>query len=254
MGEDDEPLLTALVEGHEHVSACLLLHAPQLATAVAGHPTFAILRDVHLRCVVTLPHVGDRNTASTLLQQPAQELPAPFPLLQGPSNEGDMSHVLHDGTSSTLEFLASGALLSEGVTQLIVPEEHAVGVESLFVACLLAEAFGEVAWVLCLHTAHDLQFCASAAPLRTEDDKLLASAPALLLSPVHEEHEHTPLLLHGAKRGTPRAGDVTNTITGNVDHGAVIPLLPAIDVHRTLELVEEPLHVFFGFPACLLGA
>lgn len=97
--EDDETLLAARIQRHEHVHARLLLHSAQLTATVPGDPAFAVRRDVHFCGVLALRHVWDRYAPSHLLQQPANELFATPTLFQRSGNEGDVAHKLQDGTS-----------------------------------------------------------------------------------------------------------------------------------------------------------
>mmetsp|Transcript_58814 Transcript_58814/g.191849 ORF Transcript_58814/g.191849 Transcript_58814/m.191849 type:complete len:625 (+) Transcript_58814:330-2204(+) len=250
VAEDDEALLATLVKRHEHVGLSLFLHATQFAATVAGHPALAILGDVHLRRVVARPEVGDRHAAAALSQEPRHVLAGTLAFLARASDERNVSNVLQDGTSRSFEFFARGALLAQGIAQLVVLEDDAVCVEPLLRARLLADAAREGARALGLDAGHDLQFCSTPVALRPEDDQFfgLASPASSITLPVHEEHEHTPLFLHGAQSSTASSRDVADAIAGHVHHCAIVAILPAIDVDRTLELLEEPLHVL----ACLL--
>jgi len=96
--EDQQTLLTSLVQRHEHVRSALLFHSSQLTATIASYPTFTVLGNVHLSAIVSLVDVGDSNTASTLLQKPRDELPAATPLLQRARHEGHLSDVLQDAT------------------------------------------------------------------------------------------------------------------------------------------------------------
>mmetsp|Transcript_27410 Transcript_27410/g.81633 ORF Transcript_27410/g.81633 Transcript_27410/m.81633 type:complete len:637 (+) Transcript_27410:157-2067(+) len=245
VAEDDEALLAAVVQCHEHVGLRLLLHAPQLAAAVAGHPALAVLRDVHLRGIFAVRDVPDRDAAAALVEQPPDELLAAPALLARAGDERAVPDVLQDGARRALELLPRGALLAQRVAQLVVLEDQAVGVEALRVRRLVADAPREVARGLGLDAAHDLQLRAAARALRAADDQHLGATAALALLAVlvHEEHEHAPLLLHLSERGAPRPSDVANAIAGNVHDRAVVAVLPAVDPHGTLELIEEPLHV-----------
>mmetsp|Transcript_8118 Transcript_8118/g.20153 ORF Transcript_8118/g.20153 Transcript_8118/m.20153 type:complete len:215 (+) Transcript_8118:604-1248(+) len=160
-----------------------------------------------------------------------------------------MSNVLQDGTSCSFEFFARGALLAQGIAQLVVLEDDAVCVEPLLRARLLADAAREGARALGLDAGHDLQFCSATVALRPEDDQFfgLASAASPITLPVHEEHEHTPLFLHGAQSSTASSRDVADAIAGHVHHSAIIAILPTIDIDRTLELLEQPFHVLASF-------
>mmetsp|Transcript_27411 Transcript_27411/g.81637 ORF Transcript_27411/g.81637 Transcript_27411/m.81637 type:complete len:637 (+) Transcript_27411:157-2067(+) len=256
VAEDDQALLAAAVERHEHVGPGLLLHAAQLAAAVSGHPALAVIGDVHLGAVVAVGDVLDGDAAAALRQEPVDELPAPPALLEVPGDEGHVADVLEDGAGGVLELLAGRALLPEGVAELVVLEDQPVGVEALRVRRLVADAPREVARGLGLDAAHDLQLRAAARALRAADDQHLGATAALALLAVlvHEEHEHAPLLLHLSERGAPRPSDVANAIAGNVHDRAVVAVLPAVDPHGTLELIEEPLHVLLRLLALGLRA
>mmetsp|Transcript_43620 Transcript_43620/g.95082 ORF Transcript_43620/g.95082 Transcript_43620/m.95082 type:complete len:637 (-) Transcript_43620:74-1984(-) len=245
VAEDDEALLAAVVQCHEHVGLRLLLHAPQLAAAVAGHPALAVLRDVHLGGIVAPGDVPDRDAATALGQQPVDELPAALPLGVVARNEGDVSNIAQDGAGGELELLARGALLPEAVAELVILEDQAVGVEALGVRELLADATSEGSGALRLHAAHDLQLRAAARALRAADDQHLGATAALALLAVlvHEEHEHSPLLLHEAERRAAVACDVADAVRRHVDDRAVVAVLPVVHVDGPLELLEEPLHV-----------
>mmetsp|Transcript_8122 Transcript_8122/g.20177 ORF Transcript_8122/g.20177 Transcript_8122/m.20177 type:complete len:343 (+) Transcript_8122:604-1632(+) len=167
-----------------------------------------------------------------------------------------MSNVLQDGTSCSFEFFARGALLAQGIAQLVVLEDDAVCVEPLLRARLLADAAREGARALGLDAGHDLQFCSATVALRPEDDQFfgLASAASPITLPVHEEHEHTPLFLHGAQSSTASSRDVADAIAGHVHTSAVVAILPVLHVDRALQLLEKPLHVFPGSFPLLPGA
>eukprot|EP00413_Alexandrium_margalefii_P010926 CAMPEP_0204532068 /NCGR_PEP_ID=MMETSP0661-20131031/11525_1 /ASSEMBLY_ACC=CAM_ASM_000606 /TAXON_ID=109239 /ORGANISM="Alexandrium margalefi, Strain AMGDE01CS-322" /LENGTH=205 /DNA_ID=CAMNT_0051538283 /DNA_START=306 /DNA_END=921 /DNA_ORIENTATION=- len=85
-----------------------------------------------------------------------------------------------------------------------------------------------------VHAAHDLELGTAPPALRPKDDEPLAApaatAAALVLGTVHEEHQHAPLLLQGAKSGAARPGDVADAIAGHVDAGAIVALLPTVHV------------------------
>mmetsp|Transcript_43621 Transcript_43621/g.95086 ORF Transcript_43621/g.95086 Transcript_43621/m.95086 type:complete len:636 (-) Transcript_43621:74-1981(-) len=256
VAEDDEALLAAVVQCHEHVGLRLLLHAPQLAAAVAGHPALAVLRDVHLGGIVAPGDVPDRDAATALGQQPVDELPAALPLGVVARNEGDVSNIAQDGAGGELELLARGALLPEAVAELVILEDQAVGVEALGVRELLADATSEGSGALRLHAAHDLQLRAAARALRAADDQHLGATAALALLAVlvHEEHEHSPLLLHEAERRAAVACDVADAVRRHVDDRAVVAVLPVVHVDGPLELLEEPLHVLLRLLALGLRA
>mmetsp|Transcript_8114 Transcript_8114/g.20131 ORF Transcript_8114/g.20131 Transcript_8114/m.20131 type:complete len:215 (+) Transcript_8114:604-1248(+) len=160
-----------------------------------------------------------------------------------------MPDVLEDGTRRSLQLLSSGALLAQGIAELVILEDQAVGVEAPLLARLLPDAPGEGAWALGLHRAHNLELGSTPLALRPADDELLAPAAALasFTLPVHEEHEHTPLFLHGAQSSTASSRDVADAIAGHVHHSAIIAILPTIDIDRTLELLEQPFHVLASF-------
>mmetsp|Transcript_98040 Transcript_98040/g.219407 ORF Transcript_98040/g.219407 Transcript_98040/m.219407 type:complete len:201 (+) Transcript_98040:431-1033(+) len=67
--EDEKPLFAVIIQRHEHVHACLLLYAPELAATVPGHPTHALCWDVHLHCIVALRHIADGDGAASHLLQ-----------------------------------------------------------------------------------------------------------------------------------------------------------------------------------------
>mmetsp|Transcript_52543 Transcript_52543/g.162679 ORF Transcript_52543/g.162679 Transcript_52543/m.162679 type:complete len:330 (+) Transcript_52543:947-1936(+) len=179
--EDEEALVAPRVQRHEHVGLRLLLHAPQLAAAVARDPALAVLGDVHLRGVVAARDIGDCDAAAALLQQPGDELFAAAALLQGAGDEADVAYVLQDRACCKLQLLARGALLAQGVAQLVVLEDHAVGVEALALRELLADAPGEGARGLVLHAAHDHELGATTGALAAKDDEHLAGAAAAAL-------------------------------------------------------------------------
>jgi len=79
--EDDEPLFAPGIQGHEHVHSCLLLHAAQLTAAISSDPALAVVREVHLRCIIPVRNVWNGHAATALLQKPADELLATPPLL-----------------------------------------------------------------------------------------------------------------------------------------------------------------------------
>mmetsp|Transcript_39463 Transcript_39463/g.84101 ORF Transcript_39463/g.84101 Transcript_39463/m.84101 type:complete len:245 (+) Transcript_39463:456-1190(+) len=241
------------VIGQEHEHSGLLLHAPKLTTTIASHPTLAILRDVHLSCVIAALDIRDGDRSTTLGQEPIDVLFDACPLRFGPCHEGDMADVLQNASRGLLELLASRAVLAERVAQLVILENEAVCVEALVARRLFSKAPGESARTLRLDPTHDLDLRSATAPLRTKDGEHLAvSVPASLgLSPrrillVHEKHEHAPLFLHRAQRSPPRARDVADAVRRNVDDSAIVTVLPTIYIDRALQLLEEPLHVILG--------
>mmetsp|Transcript_84086 Transcript_84086/g.218860 ORF Transcript_84086/g.218860 Transcript_84086/m.218860 type:complete len:300 (-) Transcript_84086:359-1258(-) len=249
MTEDDEPLLATSVQCHEHVRARLLLHAAQFAATVAGHPALAILRDMHLCGVIALRNIRDGDAAAALLQQPVDKLLATLALLQRSCDEGHVPDILQNGARCAFKLLPRCALLAQGVAQLIILEDHAVSVEALLVARLLADAFREIPRAFGLHAAHDFELGSPPPAGRAEDDEFFAAAPtapAFVLCPVHEEHERTPLFLQCSKRCTTGTCDVADAIARNVHNSAIVTILPTIHIHRPLQLVEEPLHVLSG--------
>mmetsp|Transcript_126362 Transcript_126362/g.365799 ORF Transcript_126362/g.365799 Transcript_126362/m.365799 type:complete len:537 (-) Transcript_126362:8-1618(-) len=252
MTKDDEPLLATLVQGHEHVRAGLLLHAAKLRAAVAGDPTLAILRDVHLCGVVPRRHIGDRHTPPALREEPTDELPATLALLERAGDEGDLADILQDGARGRLQLLTRRPLLPQRIAHLVVLEEHPVCVEAALRALLVADAPSERAGVLRLDAGHHLQLRATPRAFRTADHQLLAlPLAAVAVRLAHEEHQHTPLLLHATKRRAPGACDVADAIGGHINHGAIVALLPIVHIEGALKLIEEPLHVLAGtLPLC----
>mmetsp|Transcript_21323 Transcript_21323/g.48731 ORF Transcript_21323/g.48731 Transcript_21323/m.48731 type:complete len:257 (-) Transcript_21323:617-1387(-) len=250
MAEDDQALLPPSIQGHEHVDTGFLLHAPQLAAPVASHPALAVLRNVHLCGIFTARNVRNGHAASALLQQPLDELLATPALLHVSGNEGNVADVLQDSTCCCLQLLARGALLAEGVAEFIVLEHYAVSIEPLRVAGLVPDTTREGPWCFGLDAAHGLQLCSTTLSPGSEDDEHLAAAAplALLTTLVHEEHEHTPLLLHGTKRCTPVTRDIADAVAGDVNDCAVVAVLPAIHVNWALQLLKEPLHVLARLP------
>mmetsp|Transcript_58820 Transcript_58820/g.191870 ORF Transcript_58820/g.191870 Transcript_58820/m.191870 type:complete len:447 (+) Transcript_58820:603-1943(+) len=156
-----------------------------------------------------------------------------------------MADVLQDRASSTFELLSGGALLAKGIAQLVILEDHAVRVEALLRALLLPHAPGEVTWGLRLDGTHDLQLSSPPSPWGSEDDELLGATAALssAVPLVHEEHQHSPLLLDATQGGPPSARDVADAVGRNIHHGAVVAVLPTLDIDWALELLEEPLDV-----------
>mmetsp|Transcript_84642 Transcript_84642/g.236925 ORF Transcript_84642/g.236925 Transcript_84642/m.236925 type:complete len:494 (-) Transcript_84642:2-1483(-) len=207
---------------------------------------------MHLRRVVPRGDVVDGDAAAPLGEQPSDVLLGAPALLLGAGDEGDVPDVLQDRARRALQLFPRGALLTEGVAELVVLEDHAVGVKAFLGARLLADAAREGPRALRLHGAHDLELGATARALRPADDELLRAAA---LGPaVHEEHQDAPILFDAAQRRAPRACDVADAVRGHLDHGAVVALLPAVHVHRSLELLEQPLHVLPGLLPLGAGA
>mmetsp|Transcript_73326 Transcript_73326/g.202336 ORF Transcript_73326/g.202336 Transcript_73326/m.202336 type:complete len:270 (+) Transcript_73326:975-1784(+) len=165
-----------------------------------------------------------------------------------------MADILQDAIRSLGKLLACSTALAESIAELVIFEDNAVCGEALLITDLVTETSSELPLRLLFDKAHDLQLGAPATAPRTEDRQLLPKTPtpSLVTRLCHEEHEGTPLLLHGAKRGTPVASDVSDAVTGHVHHGHIIAVLPTLNVHGTLELVKEPFHVLLGAPPLLL--
>mmetsp|Transcript_58812 Transcript_58812/g.191842 ORF Transcript_58812/g.191842 Transcript_58812/m.191842 type:complete len:214 (+) Transcript_58812:471-1112(+) len=206
---------------------------------------------MHLCGIIPARNVLDGDTASALRQKPLEELLATPALLPVARDEGDMANIRQNRTCCPLQLLPGGALLAQGIAQLIILQDDPVGVEAPLAAGLLTHTLGEEARVLGLHTAHDLKLGSTPSTRGSEDDKFLAAAltlpPAFVLGFIHEEHQHAPLFLHHSQRRTTSPGDVADAIAGHIHHSAIVAILPTIDIDRTLELLEQPFHVLASF-------
>mmetsp|Transcript_58823 Transcript_58823/g.191882 ORF Transcript_58823/g.191882 Transcript_58823/m.191882 type:complete len:213 (+) Transcript_58823:434-1072(+) len=201
---------------------------------------------MHLCGIIPARNVLDGDTASALRQKPLEELLATPALLPVARDEGDMANIRQNRTCCPLQLLPGGALLAQGIAQLIILQDDPVGVEAPLVAGLLAHALCEETRGLGFHTTHNLELGSPAATRRPEDDEFLAAATAptaFVFRFVHEEHQHTPLLLHHSQRCTTSASDVADAVAWHVHHRAIIAVLPTFDPDRALELLEQPLHV-----------
>mmetsp|Transcript_29554 Transcript_29554/g.78191 ORF Transcript_29554/g.78191 Transcript_29554/m.78191 type:complete len:220 (-) Transcript_29554:743-1402(-) len=165
-----------------------------------------------------------------------------------------MTYVLQDRTSGSLELLPRRAFLSEGVAQLVVLEDHTVSFEAFLGASLLSNPTSEGTWALRLNATHHLQLGTTARPPVTEDGQHFAAAApfSFVAVLVHEEHEDSPLFFHGTQCRTAVSSNVPDAITWNIDHSAVVPFLPPVDVNWAFQLVEKPLHVFLRSPTLRL--
>mmetsp|Transcript_95211 Transcript_95211/g.183588 ORF Transcript_95211/g.183588 Transcript_95211/m.183588 type:complete len:213 (-) Transcript_95211:877-1515(-) len=201
---------------------------------------------MHLCCVISLCDIWYGHASTPLLQKPDNELLATSPLLQCAGNESNVSNILQNGACCHFEFLPCGSFLSQSVAQLIVFEDHTVGVKALGIRRLVPYATCECTRCLGLDATHGLELGTSARTLAPKNDQLLApttTSTSFVSRLVHEEHQNAPFLLHESERCASSASDVANAIAGDIHDSAVVSILPAIDIHRTLQLFKQPLHV-----------
>mmetsp|Transcript_43569 Transcript_43569/g.100781 ORF Transcript_43569/g.100781 Transcript_43569/m.100781 type:complete len:234 (-) Transcript_43569:799-1500(-) len=210
--------------------------------------------DVHLRAVVTLVCISNGHGTSALCQEPNDVVTAALALRLCASHESKHADVLQDATRSSSQLLPGCAFFAQCIAELVVFEEHAVSVEAAQAACLLAQTTCEHAGLLILNGTHDLELGSTTWTFGPADEELLAEAISSAASPFvmarlgHEEHQHTPLLFHAAKRSSTSTGDIADAVRRHLHDGAVFAILPIVDVHWALKLHKEPLHVLPGTP------
>mmetsp|Transcript_36278 Transcript_36278/g.66453 ORF Transcript_36278/g.66453 Transcript_36278/m.66453 type:complete len:261 (+) Transcript_36278:432-1214(+) len=248
MAEDDEALLSAPIQCHEHVDTCLVLHTTKLTASVACDPALAIHWDVHLSAVFAVGDIGDGDCTMQLLQKPADVLLAALPFLQTASYESESSHKLQDATCRLLNLLLSGGFFPDDVAQLVILDAQPVRVKALVVRKLLTQRACVSSGRLLFNLVHAFELCSSPSALVAKDDEFLTPPLATSLARLlcHEEHQSSPLFLHAAQSRTTTASDVSNAVAWNMNHAAIIAVFPALHVHRSLQLTKQPLHVVLG--------
>mmetsp|Transcript_35988 Transcript_35988/g.94683 ORF Transcript_35988/g.94683 Transcript_35988/m.94683 type:complete len:618 (-) Transcript_35988:11-1864(-) len=242
--------------------AGVLLDLPKGRATVARHVADGLTRHGHDRYVVPILEVLDVHRACALLEEPLEVGASARALLDGPTDERHLADILHDAPRGARQLAPSGAILAERVRELRLIHRVRVGRETLLLRDELLNLLGEVLRTLGLYGRHAFELSAAAATAVTEDGELLGAvkvAPAIRLPAVvaahvgrHKEHERAPFLLDFAQGRAPGAGDVPDAVARHVDHRAVFAFLPALDVHRPAQLLEEPVEVLLR-PLALVG-
>mmetsp|Transcript_2349 Transcript_2349/g.5886 ORF Transcript_2349/g.5886 Transcript_2349/m.5886 type:complete len:501 (-) Transcript_2349:97-1599(-) len=242
---DEEPGGAVLGLGHAAEGAALLLDAPHLWDACgAEEVTHAVLVDFHLRDVGAVASI-DVDLALLLLQEPAEVVATALPL---PGVAGDESHLadeLQDGVARDGELLAGGALLAEGVGEVLGLHGHSIGVESLGVGFLVPQALSVVAVQLPLHRRHDHQLGPAARAQRAEDRQGLGLLLLFLATLVHEKHQGPKLLFHHRQRLPAPARHVAHAVRRDLQRRRVVAV-PHLDPRRAFQLLQEHLKVLLG--------
>mmetsp|Transcript_28178 Transcript_28178/g.71509 ORF Transcript_28178/g.71509 Transcript_28178/m.71509 type:complete len:687 (-) Transcript_28178:783-2843(-) len=248
LSADEQPFCAVFfwVAGEEAEGLGDFFHVAKRGALFARDPADALFGDETLQNVLAARDVHV-NLAEALLQQPPNVVPTILPLLQLSRDQRVLTDVLQVAPRSVRELDAGNAALSEHVADVLLNKTHDVAAESVVVplAFVFAEFLGVVARGLCLHGRLHLEFSTLARGLGAQNRQHLELAHLVLAA--GEKHQAPEVHLDGRQGRATRTRDVAHAVLRDFEHCAVIPVVRVVDLDRTVELREQPLHVL---PQC----